>query len=238
MQMIKLLLVILLLTASAWGRAQSRFAMDFNSMLDDGFFSWHFCPVFAQTFYVKTGVSAGVFGRGYIWKSKESIAHDGALVAPYESVNSGMGNGYALVDYETEVRGWALESGIGKFWALDNVHTLRLDIQGKWYQIREKLYAGYTPQSGTSTLDAFRKFEFRRHCFSIGPEVFHAIRLSGRLTFFYGIKFPVYFPVKTAEYKALNRKDITVGIQPNLAIGISVGVRQIFCKRGGLQKES
>jgi hypothetical protein len=205
-----ILFVLVVCTA----RSQYRIAVDANSALDNMFTSVQFCPTINHsTFYVKAGLSKGNFGNGEI-----TVKGDGA---PYQQVNHHPENpNIKLTLYQSKNKGAAIELGLGKFWSLGPVHTIRFDLQWKGYLIRERVTAFYVGQ--ISDTSAFRNhYEFRRNCMSVGPEIFHAIRISPHFTIYYGLKLPFFLPVNTRNYQSQTNKELTIGFQPNLALGLS-----------------
>jgi len=200
--------------------AQSRVAIDLNATFLNSFTSLQYCHIIKKGLYIKSGFTFGSFGRGYAEQEASEIKLNHGLISPYSDVNSPPFDDMMLIDYTTKVEGMGIELGIGKFWELDPVHTIRLDLQVKVYRFNEHISAHYIVHQ-PSSYSIIELLSIKRNCFSFGPEVFHAIRISGRLTGFYGFKFPYYLPIRTAGYRPQNRKDVTIGFQPNLTIGMS-----------------
>jgi hypothetical protein len=216
---LKLLICCVLIPAFCV-RAQSRVAIDFNSALDNFFTTALYCHVLKKSFYFKTGLSAGNYGAAEVWNN------DRPVYSPHSDLNSPPFPEYQLVHYVSRNKGQSLELGIGKFWEIDPIHTIRFDLQWKGYHIRETVWGGYI--SATDTNGIFERFQFSRYCTSIGPELFHAIRLTGRLTFYYGIKAPFFLPFRTKKFHPshADKKDPTIGFQPQLALGLSCALER------------
>jgi hypothetical protein len=206
--------------------AQSRIAIDFNSNMINGFLSVHYCPVFKQHYYVKSGLTFGRFGRGEGFQKISQVQAGNPLISYYTEMNEPVFPQRALHEFTSRIKGVALEIGVGRFFELGPVHTIRFDIQSKIYRIREAVIATYASVNPGDSSAMFKGFGFTRFCLSVGPELFHAIRLSARYTFFYGVKLPYYLPLKTKGYRPIGYKNRTVGLQPNLTIGLSYAITQ------------
>lgn len=200
--------------------AQSRVALDLNATFLNRFMSVQYCPIIKKGYYIKSGITFGTFGLGYAEQSESELKAENSLISPYSEVNTPPYDGMILIDYITKVKGVGVELGLGKFWEIDPVHTIRLDLQVKVYRFNELVSAHYTIHQ-PSTYSVIEFLSIKRTALSIGPEVFHAIRISGRLTGFYGFKFPFFLPIRTAGYRPQNWKEVTVGFQPNLTVGMS-----------------
>jgi hypothetical protein len=204
-------------------RAQYRIAVDINSGLDNYFSSIFFCPVFKKKYYARIGLSKGNYGNG-------ELNNQEGLVSPHSEVNEHPENpDLVLTMYQSKNRGAALEIGAGRLIELGPVHTIRFDLQWKGYLIDEKVTAYYSGPIVDTAAYRYR-YEFDRNCMSIGPEIFHAIRMSARITLYYGVKLPYFLPIPTKNYKPM-RRELTVGFQPNLAVGLSYAVQKSRRKR-------
>lgn len=200
--------------------AQSRVAIDLNATFLNRFMTLQYCPIIKKGMYIKSGITFGTYGIGYEEQSQDQINADEGLISPYSVINTAPIEGMFLIDYITKIKGVGIELGLGKFWEIDPVHTIRLDLQVKVYRFNEEVSAHYTIHQ-PSTFSAIQLHSIQRNCLSIGPELFHAIRISGRITGFYGFKFPFFLPIRTAGYKPQSWNDVTVGFQPNLTVGMS-----------------
>lgn len=213
--------LVLLFASSA--NAQYRIAVDINSGLDNYFGSVFFCPVIKDKYYARIGLSKGNYGNG-------EISNEAGLVSPHSEVNEHPENpDLVLTMYQSKNRGAALEIGAGRMFEFGPVHTLRFDVQWKGYLIRENVTAFYNGPIVDTSAYQYR-YEFQRNCMSIGPEIFHAIRMSARFTIYYGVKLPYFLPLRTKNYKPQSN-ELTVGFQPNLAVGLSYGIQKSRRKR-------
>jgi len=213
------LLIGCVFVSFAFAAQGQRVALDFSSALDNMYTSVLYCHIIKPTWYVKAGLSKGNYGRGNFVKNRAEAQAGNPMVSAYASVNDGL-PGLHLQGYDTRVKGVALEFGIGKFIEIGPVHTVRFDLQLKGYRITEEFWAAYVAPA-PDTLTRGKTFEFKRNCLSIGPEIFHAIRISGRLTFYYGLKMPFYLPIRSEGYHPRGTKSQSIGVHPNLCLGMS-----------------
>jgi hypothetical protein len=213
----RVLPVILFLLVAGPASSQYRITLDVNSALDNMFTTVLFCPVLKNGFYLKTGISKGNYGNGQI-----EVEGDGeAAMSPYPEVNDHKENpDIQLTLYQSKNKGMGIELGIGKYVSLGKIHTIRFDLQWKGYRIHERVTAFYVGQ--ITDTNAFRNhYSFKRNCMSFGPEIFHSIRISTRFNVYYGVKFPFFIPVPAKNYHSPTNKELTIGLQPNLALGLS-----------------
>lgn len=222
----KIAFIVIVTLMATVANAQSRIAVDFNSNLINGFFSAHYCPVFKQHYYAKSGFTFGRFGRGEGFQKVSQVQAGNPLISYYTAMNEPIFPQRALHEFSSRIRGVALDIGVGRFFELGPIHTIRIDLQSKVYGINEEVAAIYASVNPGDSSAMITGFSFKRFCLSVGPELFHAIRLSGRFTFFYGLKFPYYLPLKTKGYRPIGQKNATVGLQPNLSIGLSYVITQ------------
>lgn len=222
----KIALILIVMCLVTLANAQSRIAIDFNSNMINGFLSVHYCPVFKQHYYVKSGLTFGAFGRGGDFQDLSQVKSGNPLKSCYTAMNEPLFPQRELFTFSTKVRGVGLDLGIGRFFELGVIHTIRFDFQSKIYRINEDVLAIYASVDPADSSGMITGFSFNRFCVSVGPELFHAIRLSARFTFFYGIKLPYYLPLKTKGYRPIGNKNKTVGLQPNLTIGLSYAITQ------------
>jgi|GEM_PF-1870601 len=217
----KLLTWFVFLSASFASQGQ-RVAVDFNTALDNGFVTLVYCHIVKPGWYVKGGFSTGNYGRSEHIEDVSEVQKGAAVVSPYTSINTA-NPGMKLFGYNSRRRGSAIELGIGKFFELGPIHTIRFDIQLKGYRITEDIFAGYVMEA-PGTVQRGLRVGYKRSGLSFGPEIFHAIRLTGRLTFYYGVKIPYFLPLRTVGYHPWKIKSPSTGIQPNLAIGLSYAI--------------
>jgi hypothetical protein len=221
---------ILFVLVTGAASSQYRIALDVNSALDNMFTSVLFCPVLKNSFYLKAGISKGNYGNGEI-----RVEGDGqAATSPYSEVNEHDENpDIQLTLYQSKNKGIGVELGIGKCWSFGKIHAIRFDLQWKGYRIHERVTAFYVGQ--ITDTSAFRnRYEFKRNCMSFGPEIFHSIQISRRFNVYYGVKFPFFIPVPAKNYHSPTNKELTIGLQPNLALGLSYA----FEKRNRKKKAS
>lgn len=214
-------------------QSQYRIAADFTTAIDNAYLSLLYCPVFHQHYYVKTGFSAGGYGYGEVFEGK--VFAGMPMKAPYAQMEQHPEKPtLSLVHYTSRNRGYGFEIGAGRFWELGPVHTIRVDLQLKAYRIHETMRAAFM-EHPDDTIAYYYHYAFDRNCFSVGPEIFHAIRFSARFTVYYGVKLPYFLPLRMKNYRPQNHRDLTVGMQPHLALGISYAVQQK--KRAKQQQE-
>lgn len=226
MRIVSVLILCLLPLAAG---AQTRIALDFSTRGNQILPSFVFLKVFRPGYYVKAGISAGTFGAG---EKEGQIIGSGsgymnneyeAIESSYKPINFPQDTMAKLVYYKEWNRGVALDGGIGRFFAFGLNHTLRIDLQLKAYFLKSLVVADYDPLHNSGK-DYSYVHSYRHFALSLGPEIFHAIRLGDRLTGYYGFKIPVFLPFETKNYQRLEGPSPVKGIKPFFTVGMSCGI--------------
>ena len=208
--------------------AQSRIAMEANCTFVRGYLSAFYCPVVFQHYYIKSGVSWGNFGRDYVEVNAPGTDPAHALPSPYKAMNR-FSDSLMLEGFFSRNNGFSVEAGLGRFWELTPIHTFRLDFQVKWYAMEDRIGAFYVHNSDPEGDLYLMRFKIWHYGLSFGPEVFHAIRVSPRLTVYYGLKLPFLIALNSDGYQNQSYSMPTKGLRPNLTLGLScaLGKKQI-----------
>lgn len=219
-----LLLLLLFLSSNAF--SQVRVAIDVSTKGNQLVPDFLFCKVFRYKYYLKTGFSAGTFstgekegkvigiGEGWMNNDYEPI------VSAYNDMNFPEDTMAKLVYYKERNRGFSIEGGVGRFTEFNDVHTLRFDLQLKGYFFHSEIIGDYDPLHNSSK-DYSAVYNVWHYALSIGPEIFHAIRFSPRLTGYYGVKMPLYIPFETRHYSLLPGSSPVRGLKVYLSVGMS-----------------
>lgn len=210
--------------------AQSRVAFDFNSILKNGYVSLQYCPVFKQHYYMKNGITWGLLGRKDGYKESPDFSPTSQLVCPYSELNELVFTGKGFRGFFSELRAVGLETGVGRVWIIDAVHSFRADFQLKAYLVQEDVVSYFDAYDPEDTSLVIRHSSFQRVAISVGPEFFHAIRISTRFTMFYGFKLPWFLPLRTTGYRPMDLS-FTKGLRPVLSLGMSYAIKEEKGKR-------
>lgn len=213
----KLLFITFILTALS-GFSQQRIGLEIFSHFDDLSLGTHFQKVIKSKFIV---------GGGLIWINKrrgEAFQYETgeALYTAVRSVPASVeryGEKYIVQTSRTTSKALMLTLNTGFFHEFGTVHGIRVNLNG-----RIGIAGNQGTYSYTGTIsDSIVPIRYRKNHLVTGvcPEIYHTLRQRQKLTFYYGVRFPVYFSLDKKNFDPVFRKEGFYGLEMELAIGIT-----------------
>jgi hypothetical protein len=200
------------------GFSQQRVGLELFSHLDDLSLGIHFQKVVKTKF---------ILGGGCIWINRrlgefffdESSPPFTTAIRNIPASFDRNGEKYVVQGYRTTSKAMMLTLNTGFFHEFDIVHGIRVNVNAR---------IGLAENTGTYQYlglvnDTIIPLRYtRKHLVTaISPEIYHTLRQRKKLTFYYGLRFPVYFSLDKRHFDPVYRKDGFYGFEPEIAIGIT-----------------
>lgn len=202
--------------------AQQRIGIDVGTRLTNVNLTVSYNKVFKQNFLYSFGLFGGTFGNSYIEYDTLSIYASNVNPSPFDKVSENIhidSSDYKLLAYDGRARGLGIQLGIGYFLEFGVTHGLRIHVNQRFGCASQKVGGWYRSTDYYSTIrsenNAFHWFAGTTF------ELYHTVRMSGRNTFYYGVKIPTYYSLDKDQFHPINQKDILYGFEPELALGFT-----------------
>ena len=218
----RLTIFILVLFLNFNSIAQQRIGMDFSSRMDNLMLTVHYQKVLKNRILYSFGAFAGGNGRTFVKNDIQNFYSGVTIASPYAEANlpvTDSSGTYSIIDYNYSAKSIGIQFGLGYFLEFGVEHGLRMNVNSTFGYVQSKLAANYGSTENFAKVLATHSL--RHFIGSISLEAFHTIRLTGRLTFNYGIKVPYYFTVDEARFNPTTQKDLIYGLEPQISIGFT-----------------
>lgn len=209
---------ILLLLSSFSCFSQQRIGLELFSHFDD---------LSVGTHYQKVVKSKFILGAGLIWINKRrgeafQTEPGAALYTAVRSVPTSFdryGEKYVVQTSRTVSKALMLTLNTGFFHEFDAVHGIRVNLNGRFGLAGNK---GTYSYAGTLNDSIVPVGYSKNHLVTaVCPEIYHTLRQRQKLTFYYGVRFPIYFSLDKKNFDPVSRKEGFYGLEVELAIGIT-----------------
>ena len=217
----KSLLIILLFIASSTF-AQKRIGVDLSTRMDNLMLTFNYQQVIKNRLLFSTGIYYG--GHGHQLVENDSIRLYGGepIRTPYENSSrpiEEVTNTYSVLDYVSSAKSIVVQVGLGFYHPFGVMHGLRANLHAKIGFAQTEVYGYYR---SIQDFREVRRTHYANHFVGgLSMELYHTIRLTGRMTFYYGAKVPYYFTLDKARFDPSSNKDLLSGFEPELAIGLT-----------------
>lgn len=205
--------------------AQQRIGIDVSSRLTDITISTNYQKVVKKNFLISAGLTFGAMGRKFIdFENDTTLLKNGYTIqSPYATVSTSFrdtdGNNFQLMRYNMNAKGIGVSLGVGVFKEFNVNHGIRFNLNSKFYAVNSRIHTGYfNVQNSFFTYAIYHQNYFVG---SISPELFHTVRLSGRTTFYYGVKIPYYFSIDQGRFKPMTNQELLSGFEADLSVGLT-----------------
>lgn len=201
---------------------QQRIGMDVSTRMDNLMFTFHYQKVMKKRFLLSAGIFVGGNGKTFVSNDTLRLYTGTPIRSPYANANEPVIDStgtYSILDYRASAASVGVQFGIGYFHEFDVQHGLRVNLNSTWGFAGTAFGAYY--RSTENYTERYKSHYIEHFVSSISLEAFHTIRLSGRLTFNYGLKFPYYFTIDKAKFNPLVNRDILYGFEPQLSVGLT-----------------
>ncbi len=212
------LLFIVSLSFSFFGFSQQRVGLELFSHFDD---------LSVGTHYQKVIKSKFILGAGLIWINKrrgEAFQYEPGetLYTAIRSVPTSFdryGEKYVVQTSRTASKAFMLTLNTGFFHEFGAVHGIRMNLNGRIGLANNKGTYSYSGVINDSIIPI--KYTRNHLVTAVCPEIYHTLRQRQKLTFYYGVRFPIYFSLDKQNFDPIFRKEGFYGLEMELAIGIT-----------------
>ncbi|MNU54891.1 hypothetical protein D3C71_439550 [compost metagenome] len=210
--------VIFFLTFSISGFSQQRVGLELFSHLDHLSIGTHYQKVIYSKFLVGAGLVWMKNRRGEAFQDKSPNGIHTAIIDIPESFDRN-NEKYVVQGYRTISKALMLTLNTGYFHEFGSVHGIRVNLNGR---------IGVSQNSGTYTYlgminDTVIPVHYQKNHLvtAISPEIYHTLRQRSKLTFYYGLRFPIYFSMDKKNFHPMFRKDGFYGPEMEVVVGIT-----------------
>lgn len=212
------LLFIVSVFFSFLGFSQQRVGLELFSHLDDLSLGTHFQKVVKAKF---------ILGGGFVWINRRlgeafSEEQSSSISAAIRNIPVSFdrnGEKYVVQGYRTKSKAFMLTLNTGFFHEFGTVHGIRVNLNGRIGVAENKGTYHYSGQINDTIVPV--KYTRNHLVTAVSPEIYHTLRQRQKLTFYYGLRFPVYFSLDKQHFDPVYRKDGFYGFEPEIAIGIT-----------------
>ncbi len=212
--------LVLLSSPSLFG--QTRIGGDLNTQLNTINFTTHYQRVIRGPFLFSAGIGAGLYGHGKNVGDEAQIVEGfgfGNAFKTLPSTYSTQRPSYLLRATEASSAGYCAFIGFGVFKEFANFHGIRFNVNHRFSLIRSKVTAYYRDFEIQETIPTLH--EIWHSVGAVNLELYHTIRLSGRNSFYWGMKLPYYYSLDKARFDPKVHQEVLYQLQPELAVGFT-----------------
>lgn len=217
----KILIIITLIPLICFG--QKRLGGDLSTKGNNLNVTLTYNHVFKSNFLLSAGLFGGNYGYSGVDLTEAQYNLGRRLATPFNTLNQPItdtsGNQYELFDYGTKGNGVGIQVGLGYFHEFTEIHGIRFNLNTRVGWMISNLSLAYYNQSIDERISLFSQQVHLSG--AISPELSHTMRLTGKITFYYGLKFPYYFSLDRAKFNPINPKDLFYFWEPELSAGIT-----------------
>ncbi|MNE28339.1 hypothetical protein D3C80_1217770 [compost metagenome] len=107
----------------------------------------------------------------------------------------------------------------GYFREFGSVHGVRVNLNGRVGGAQNSGSYAYKGMINDTIIPVHHQ---KNHLVAaISPEIYHTLRQRSKLTFYYGLRFPIYFSIDKRNFNPMFRKDGFYGLEMEIALGIT-----------------
>lgn len=178
--------------------------------------------VIKGNWFLSSGLFFGVLGRIRIQNDIKLLENNFQVESPYASANNPItykSIQYSLLDYTTSAAGIGLNIGLGYFHEFSVKHGFRGNLNYKMGMSNTLLLGTYHSLEKRDDIHVSTTIHHSFHAVSL--ELYHTIRLNGRMTFFYGVKAPYYFNYGNKNFTPKSTHELLNGIEADFSLGFT-----------------
>lgn len=209
-----------LLFISFIGNSQQRISLEFSSQIYNLSVGFNYQKVVRNHFLIGGGIFIG--GKMYGFTPLNLTEDQRLNRSPFVEFNQVRIEdtaSFELIDYSVDSRSVFITLNSGYFHNFGVVHGIRINSNLKLGYANANVLLGYRNiLNGDHVLrHAVKRFVIT----AFSPEIYHTIRQSSKFTFYYGVKFPIYFHLDQLKYNPQFKSDVYNLCKPELVAGIS-----------------
>ncbi len=210
--------VIFFLAFSISGFSQQRVGLELFSHFDHLSVGIHYQKVIYSKFLIGTGIVWMKNRRGEAFQDESSNGIHTALVKISESFDRN-DEKYVVQGYRTVSKALMLTLNTGYFREFGSVHGVRVNLNGRVGGAQNSGSYAYKGMINDTIIPVHHQ---KNHLVAaISPEIYHTLRQRSKLTFYYGLRFPIYFSIDKRNFNPMFRKDGFYGLEMEIALGIT-----------------
>ncbi|AEA45420.1 hypothetical protein [Fluviicola taffensis] len=215
--MSKLFFILLfLITFSCF--SQQRIGLEFFSRFDGLSVGTHYQKVIYSKFIVGAGLVWVTKRRGEIFQDKSETPIYTAIRSVDPSFDRS-GEKYVVQGSRTTSKALMITLNTGFFHEFGAIHGVRINLNAR---IGISNNTGTYLYSGMINDSIIPIKHIKNHLVTgISPEIYHTLRQRQKLTFYYGVRFPVWFSLDKRNFNPAFRKEGFYGLEMELAIGVT-----------------
>ena len=202
--------------------SQQRIGADLSTRMHNLMLTVHYQKVLKNRILYSVGVFAGSNGSTFISNDTLRLCAGTPIASPYSNANNPIidtSGTYSLLDYITTIQSIGVQFGLGYYYEFDVQHGLRINLNSSIGYVGSVLGGYY--RSIDNFTEQYATHVNEHFVGSISLEAYHTFRLTGRLTFNYGVKVPYFFTIDKAKFNPTVQRDLLFGFEPQLSIGLT-----------------
>lgn len=214
--------LIICLSISGLSFGQKRIGIDVNTHFHNLNFTTHYQQVIKGPILFSTGIFFGDYGEGGNFNDPSVIAGGFDIGAAYPSVNmthtdtSGV---HHLKSYRADGHGFGVHFGIGIYKEFRNFHGIRFNLNNRIGWMKSDIRAIYVLPG--MTRGHGESFTIRHPVGGLTLELYHTVRMSGRSTFYWGVKAPYYYTLDKGRYNPKKDSEMFYKFRMDMTIGFT-----------------
>lgn len=209
---------------------QQRLAIEGNCTFDNVYGTVNYSQSLKNNWLLHAGFSYGSYSYNWVYRTGSDVLLNIPLKTPYLEMNTPPSPNYYLTSYQSRNNGYAAEIGLGRIWKIMQYNSVRMNLTVKGYYLSEALF-GFYIEDALNNSTKYQSHEELHKSFSVAYECVHEIEFTDFITVYYGLKLPYLFPVRTAQYQPVGRKDAMIGFQPNFVLGVGLTINKKLIKQ-------
>lgn len=216
--MSKLLFIVLFLSSFS-GFSQQRIGLELFSHFDDLSIGTHYQKVVYSKFIVGTGLIwiNSRRGQNFQDESEKNAIYTAVRNIPVSFDRNG--EKYLVRSYRTVSKALMLTINTGFFHEFGPVHGIRANLNARIGVANNRGTYTYVGMINDTVIPVR---QIKNHLVTaVSPEIYHTLRQRQKLTFYYGLRFPVYFSLDKRNFNPISGTEGFYGLEMELVIGIT-----------------
>lgn len=218
------LLFFFLLFTSIQAFGQGRIGFDLAGVINGrANFTFNYHHMVKDKILLSAGVFLGSNGGAFISQDTSKLYEGKTLNSPYASLDRNISDStgsYGLLNYRSVGSSSGFALGIGTFHPLNERNSIRGHFYAKAGMATSTIRGKYYSTADERILEGEIKHADYWFC-AVSLEASHVIKLSDRMSLYWGLKVPYYFQLNPSIYKSYNHQDVHLGFEPEISAGLT-----------------
>jgi len=216
------LLSILFSLSHSFTFGQQRIGIDITAKPQSVNLTVHYQKIIKKNVLFSIGVFGGSNGKKYIDNDTLLLNFGKKIASPFSNANRTLTDtltSFDLLNYSLRSKSIGIQFGIGYFYEFGVKHGIRANLNLKVSFAESQMRAFYW--SIEKRIGIFEDYTQNYFIAAVSPELYHTIRVSGRITLNYGIKVPYFFSLDKSIFNPVDKRDLLYRFEPEFNIGIT-----------------